>query len=137
MVGRICIASLGLNPIGYSPTQTQRVLTPMYSILFFSSVIYNFCLNPQVPQKYNIFEELYHKLDQKFASVVFPPLPKKTLLVSDAVVSERRRFMETVLQQIAKTPKLACSSLVLEFLGATRAMQKELDPLEKVSESFK
>ena len=28
--------------------------------------------------------------------------------------------MEEVLQQISRTPKLACSSLVLEFLGAKR-----------------
>ena len=37
--------------------------------------------------------------------------------------------MEDVLQQIARTPKLACSSLVLEFLGAKRG-HKDVNRLE-------
>ena len=37
--------------------------------------------------------------------------------------------MKDVLQQIARTPKLACSSLVLEFLGAKRG-HKDVNRLE-------
>ena len=51
--------------------------------------------------------------------------------MSDAVVAERRRIMESVLQQIARTPKLACSSLVLEFLGARGPGKTELEPQEE------
>lgn len=60
------------------------------------------------------------KLTQKFPSVVFSSPPKKALLISESLISDRRQYMEEVLQQISRTPKLACSSLVLEFLGAKR-----------------
>lgn len=73
-----------------------------------------------IPHKYEIFEELCSKLVQKFPSVVFSSPPKKTFLISESVISDRRQYMEEVLQQIARTPKLACSSLVLEFLGAKK-----------------
>lgn len=82
-----------------------------------------------IPQKYEVFEDLCAKLSQKFPSVVFSSPPKKTFLVSDSVISDRRRYMEDVLQQIARTPKLACSSLVLEFLGAKRG-HKDVNRLE-------
>ena len=77
-----------------------------------------------------MFEELCLKLSQKFPSVVFAPPPKKPFLVNDAVISERRQYMEEVLQLIARTPKLACSSMVLEFLGAQRG-HKEINRLEE------
>ena len=47
------------------------------------------------------------------------------LLANESVFHERRRFMETVLQHIARTPKLACSSPLLEFLGAGRGSGDE------------
>jgi hypothetical protein len=75
----------------------------------------------KVPHKFAAFEDLYHKLLQKFSSVVFTSLPKKTLIVNDAVINERRRVMEAVMQQIANTPKLACSSLTLDFLGVQQS----------------
>ena len=61
---------------------------------------------------------------------MFSSPPKKSFLLSDAVMTERRRYMEEVLQQIARTPKLACSSLVLEFLGAKRG-HKDINRLEE------
>lgn len=73
-----------------------------------------------IPQKYEAFEELCSKLTQKFPSVVFSSPPKKALLISESLISDRRQYMEEVLQQISRTPKLACSSFVLEFLGAKR-----------------
>ncbi|KAK3748307.1 hypothetical protein QZH41_019798 [Actinostola sp. cb2023] len=82
-----------------------------------------------IQQKFSSFEDLYHKLLQKFSSVVFCPLPKKVLIVNDSVINERRQVMETVLQQIAKTPKLSCSSLTLEFLGVQT--QKDGTPLDE------
>lgn len=82
-----------------------------------------------IPQKYELFEELCNKLTQKFPSVVFDPPPKKPFLVNDTVLSARRQYMQDVLQQIARTPKLACSSLVLEFLGAKRG-HKEVNRFE-------
>lgn len=81
----------------------------------------------KVPHKYATFEDLYHKLNQKFSSVVFPALPKKALIVNDAVLNERRRVIEAVMQQIAKTPKLACSSLTLEFLGVQQTGATQMD----------
>lgn len=66
---------------------------------------------------------------------MFSPPPKKTFISSDAVITERRLYMEEVLQQIAQTPKLACSSLVLEFLGAKRG-HKDINHLE-VTQSVK
>lgn len=89
-----------------------------------------------IPQRYEVFEELCSKLTQKFPSVVFDPPPKKAFLVNDTVISERRRYMEEVLQKIAKTPKLACSSLVLEFLGAKRG-HKEINRLEETQSNIK
>jgi len=83
-----------------------------------------------IPQKYEVFEELCNKLTQKFPSVVFSSPPKKTFLSSDTVIADRRQYMEEVLQQIARTPKLAGSSLVLEFLGAKRG-HKEINRLEE------
>ncbi|XP_048590412.1 HCLS1-binding protein 3 [Nematostella vectensis] len=71
-----------------------------------------------IPQKYTAFEELYNKLSQKFPSVIFSALPKKALYVSEQVVNDRQHVMEDVLEQIARTPKLACSTYLLEFLGA-------------------
>lgn len=88
-----------------------------------------------IPQKYEVFEELCNRLTQKFPSVVFSPPPKKTFISSDAVITERRLYMEEVLQQIAHTPKLACSSLVLEFLGAKRG-HNDINRLE-VTQSVK
>lgn len=67
-----------------------------------------------------MFEELCSKLTQKFPSVVFSSPPKRAFMISESVISDRRQYMEEVLQQISRTPKLACSSLVLEFLGAKR-----------------
>lgn len=89
-----------------------------------------------IPQKYEAFEELCSKLSQKFPSVVFDPPPKKAFLVNESVISERRQYMEDVLQKIAKTPKLACSSLVLEFLGAKRG-HKEINRLEETQSNIK
>ena len=77
-----------------------------------------------------MFEELCNKLSQKFPSVVFSPPPKRTFLSGDAVIIERRQYMEEVLKQIARTPKLACSSMVLEFLGAKRG-HKDINRLEE------
>ena len=77
-----------------------------------------------------MFEELCNKLSQKFPSVVFSPPPKKSFLSSDSVFNGRRQYMEEVLQQIARTPKLACSSMVLEFLGAKRG-HKDINRLEE------
>ncbi|KXJ05900.1 HCLS1-binding protein 3 isoform X2 [Exaiptasia diaphana] len=82
-----------------------------------------------IPQKFAAFEDLYHKLNQKFSSVVFSPLPKKVLLTNESVINERQQVMESVLQQVAKTPKLACSSITLEFLGVHT--QKEGTPLDE------
>ena len=93
-------------------------------------------LPSQIPQKYEVFEELCSKLSQKFPSVVFDLPPKKAFLVNESVISERRQYMEDVLQKIAKTPKLACSSLVLEFLGAKRG-HKEINRLEETQSNIK
>ena len=95
-----------------------------------------FVLPWQIPQRYETFEELCNKVSQKFPSVVFDPPPKKAFLVNDTVISERRQYMEEVLQKIAKTPKLACSSLVLEFLGAKRG-HKEINRLEETQSHIK
>lgn len=89
-----------------------------------------FFLSQKIPQRYEAFEELCLKLSQKFPSVVFDPPPKKPFLINDAVISERRQYIEEVLQKIARTPKLACSSMVLEFLGAKRG-HKEINRLEE------
>ena len=67
---------------------------------------------------------------------MFDPPPKKVFIVNDTVISERRQYMEEVLQKIAKTPKLACSSLVLEFLGAKRG-HKEINRLEETQSNIK
>ena len=70
-----------------------------------------------MPKQYNDFLELHRKMEEKFSGTVLPVLPKKTLIVNDAVIKERMHAVDNFLKFLASTPKLASNHLLLEFLG--------------------
>ncbi|XP_077863299.1 uncharacterized protein LOC144346423 [Saccoglossus kowalevskii] len=70
-----------------------------------------------VPKKYGDFEELHKTLDEMYSGTAFPELPKKTLLIKDSTVQERRRCFDRLMVFIAENHKVCCSPPVLEFLG--------------------
>ena len=63
---------------------------------------------------------MYQKLAGRFPSVLFPGLPRKPLIVSTSAVHERRKVMDEVMHLVARTQKLCCSPMVLEFLGVRK-----------------
>lgn len=73
-----------------------------------------------IPKRYEEFEDVYQKLAGRFPSVLFPGLPRKPLIVSTSAVHERRKVMDEVMHLVARTQKLCCSPMVLEFLGVRK-----------------
>ena len=74
-----------------------------------------------ITKSFEEFEELYKKLSGRFPSVVFPILPKQSVLLRQTSSDERQRVMNEVLQMVARTQKLCCSPMVIEFLkGLTK-----------------
>ena len=71
----------------------------------------------QVYKKFADFEELYSKMNTKYSGTAFPPLPKRVLMVSEAVAKERRSGVEYIMKFLAMTPKLCTCPILLEFLG--------------------
>ena len=48
-----------------------------------------------------------------------------SLIITEKVLNERKKFLETLLNLIAKTPKLCSSSPVLEFLEVNKISIKQ------------
>ncbi|KAK2553487.1 HCLS1-binding protein 3 [Acropora cervicornis] len=95
------------------------IFVPQYEHIsgsFGGSVLYNVIVVTRlfyfkIPSKHKESDVVQFMLTQKFPSVVFSSPPKKALIISESLISDRRQYMEEVLQQISRTPKLACSSL--------------------------
>ncbi|XP_019633078.1 PREDICTED: HCLS1-binding protein 3-like isoform X1 [Branchiostoma belcheri] len=72
--------------------------------------------------KYAEFEALHKSLDEKFSGTALPTLPSRMVLKSSAAVTkERRNACDTFLRFIARTPKMATSPELLEFLGVSKS----------------
>ncbi|XP_070533994.1 HCLS1-binding protein 3-like [Ptychodera flava] len=72
-----------------------------------------------IPKRHSDFEALHRTLDEKFPATVLPELPKKTLLINNNTVQQRRQIFEKILKFIVENPKLCTSPPVLEFLGVS------------------
>ncbi|XP_074657111.1 HCLS1-binding protein 3-like [Tubulanus polymorphus] len=88
-----------------------------------------------VVRKWSDFETLHADVAKKFPSTVFPALPRKSIL-SELSIPERRSGLESFLQFLAKTPKLAVCPIVLQFLGvnALKAGQYSTENREEGNE---
>lgn len=75
------------------------------------------CFFFQIYKKFTEFEELRNKLNETFSGTVFPPIVKKSIIVNDAVIKERRASLDIFLKFLASMPRIITSSLVLTFLG--------------------
>ena len=69
---------------------------------------------------YEEFVYLHEKLSARFPSVLFPNLPKKSLIGSNTNFQERRKVFDELMHLVAGTQKLCCSPMVLEFLGVRK-----------------
>ena len=68
-------------------------------------------------KKMSDFEQLSTQMNTKYSGTVFPPLPKKVLMVNDGVARERRNNLDRFVRFLACTPKLCVDSNLLVFLG--------------------
>ncbi len=87
-------------------------------------------------KKYEEFEDLYHKLNNRFPSVLFPDLPKKPLLVNSTTFHERRKVMDEVMHMVARTQKLCCSPMILEFLGVRKPSKQTVGTMTVSEDIF-
>ncbi|KAL3892419.1 hypothetical protein ACJMK2_004627 [Sinanodonta woodiana] len=85
-----------------------------------------------IQKKFSEFEDLHSKMTAKFSGTMFPPLPKKALIVNEATAKERRGGLENFLKFLSRTPKLSTSSLLLEFLGVNAVKAGKFRRLEVV-----
>ena len=69
---------------------------------------------------YEEFVYLHEKLSGRFPSVLFPNLPKKSLITNSNTFQERRRVFDELMHLVARTQKLCCSPMILEFLGVRK-----------------
>ncbi|KAK3579897.1 hypothetical protein CHS0354_025758 [Potamilus streckersoni] len=81
-------------------------------------------------KKFSEFEDLHGKITAKYSGTVFPPMPRKALIVNDATAKERRAGLENFLKFLSRTPKLSTSSLLLEFLGVNAVKAGKFRRLE-------
>ncbi|XP_076457269.1 uncharacterized protein LOC143291302 [Babylonia areolata] len=68
-------------------------------------------------KKFPEFEDLRARLNEAFSGTAFPPLVKKSLIVNDAVIKERRNNLDAFLRFLSATPRVVTCSHVLTFLG--------------------
>lgn len=85
-----------------------------------------------ISKKFADFEELYSKMNTKYSGTAFPPLPKRVLMVSEAVAKERRNGLEYIIKFLAMTPKLCICPLLLEFLGVSPKKMVKMEVSEKI-----
>lgn len=71
-----------------------------------------------VSKKFSEIDEFYHRLVGQYPKVPLPPMPRKTLFVSETDIKERRSAFDEIVRFISKDQTLATSPELLEFLGA-------------------
>uniref|UniRef100_A0A0B6Y7J8 PX domain-containing protein n=1 Tax=Arion vulgaris TaxID=1028688 RepID=A0A0B6Y7J8_9EUPU len=70
-----------------------------------------------IERQWNEFEELRTKVSELFHGTVLPILNKKSIIVNDNVLRERRNNLDHFLKFLASVSKLAKCAPILEFLG--------------------
>eukprot|EP00112_Aurelia_sp_Birch-Aquarium-sp1_P008250 Seg1904.3 transcript_id=Seg1904.3/GoldUCD/mRNA.D3Y31 product="Vacuolar protein sorting-associated protein 37A" protein_id=Seg1904.3/GoldUCD/D3Y31 len=73
-----------------------------------------------ISKRFEEFEDLYQKLNARFPSVLFPALPAKSMIVNTSVLLARKKFADELMHLVARTQKLCCSPMILEFLGVRK-----------------
>ena len=81
-------------------------------------VVIFFWLCFQLFKKFPEFEELRTKLHEAFSGMALPLVVKKSIIVNEAVIRDRRNCLDTFMKFISATPRVVTSSHVLSFLGA-------------------
>lgn len=71
-------------------------------------------------KKFTEFEDLRARLNEAFSGTVFPVLAKKSIIVSEAIIKERRNSLDSFLRFISATPRVVTCSHVLSFLGVDK-----------------
>ncbi|KAH9490572.1 hypothetical protein Btru_034153 [Bulinus truncatus] len=87
-------------------------------------------------KKMNEFEDLRTTLSEMFPNTVLPIINKKSIIVNELVLRERRNSLDHLLKFIASIPKLAMSVPLLEFLGVDYLRAKKFsigEPLESTT----
>ncbi|RUS86485.1 hypothetical protein EGW08_005735 [Elysia chlorotica] len=82
-----------------------------------------------IEKKWVDFEEMRTKLSEAFPGTMLPLIDKKSFIVNDFVLKERRNSLDLFVKFLAMVSKLAKSPAVLQFLGvdAIRANKTKLD----------
>ncbi|KAK3789972.1 hypothetical protein RRG08_012130 [Elysia crispata] len=80
-------------------------------------------------KKWVDFEDMRTKLSEAFHGTMLPVIDKKSFIVNDIVLRERRNNLDGFMKFVASVSKLAKSAPVLQFLGvdAVRANKTKLD----------
>ncbi|XP_070208300.1 HCLS1-binding protein 3-like [Littorina saxatilis] len=68
-------------------------------------------------KKFPDCEDLRAKLNEAFSGTAMPHIVKKSIIVNDAVIKERRNSLDSFMKFLAATPRIVTSSQVLAFLG--------------------
>lgn len=68
-------------------------------------------------KKFPDFEELRTKLNEAFCGTALPPLVKKSIIVNEAVIKERRNNLDAFVKFLSATPRVVTCTHVLTFLG--------------------
>ncbi|XP_077990704.1 uncharacterized protein LOC144445026 [Glandiceps talaboti] len=89
-----------------------------------------------IPKKYSDFEILHKTLDEQYPATVLPDLPKKTLMIKDSTVQQRRQTFEKLMKFIAANKKICASPTVLEFLGVNPAKSGKFRKVTKSTEEI-
>ncbi|CAL1532110.1 unnamed protein product [Lymnaea stagnalis] len=81
------------------------------------------------------FEDLRAKISELFTGTVLPTINKKSMIVNDMVLRERRNSLDQLLKFLASVPKLATCVPLLEFLGVDANRAKNFSPGETFEET--
>ncbi len=68
--------------------------------------------------------------------MIFPNLPRKPLIVNSSTFQERRKFMDEVMHLVARTQKLCCSPMILEFLGVRKPKNPTVETITVSEDIF-
>lgn len=71
-------------------------------------------------KKLSDFEDIHSKFNTKYSGTAFPNLPKKVLMMNEAIAKERRNNLDHFIRYLASTLKLCTDPILLEFLGILR-----------------
>eukprot|EP00794_Sanderia_malayensis_P001189 gene1189-560_t len=127
-----------------SPWEVNKTKSAMYQVIVITRLFYyksprhkeSDIIQFMITKKYEEFEDLYQKLNARLPSVILPNLPKKPLLINSGTFQERRKVMDDVMHLVARTQKLCCSPMVLEFLGVGKPKRPALETMTVSKEIF-